>query len=78
MNLEQHKIVHFNMFLQGSHCKVACSIDDSINLVTGDSIERTSIDEIVTEDDGQMLLPKTLTIDELRAINRRARKTTFI
>jgi hypothetical protein len=78
MNLEQHKIVHFNMLLQGSHCQVACSIDDSLNLVTGDSIERTSIDEIVTEDDGQMLLPKTLTIDELRAINRRARKTTFI
>lgn len=78
MTIELHKIVHFNMLLQGTHCKVACSIDDSLNTITGDSVEKTSIDEIITEDDGQMLLPKTLTIDELKLVMRRARGTTFI
>ena len=74
----QHETVHFNMLLEkGVMAHFTCTNEDSLNFETGDSIELTSIDSIVSED-GQMIHPKTLTIQEFKQVTRRARRTTFL
>lgn len=56
--------------LAGQACRIVASIEDSVNLSTGDSIFLCSIESIIVEEDGQSLAPSTLSEQEFRRLVR--------
>lgn len=67
-----HKEVKMNFTLCGQRCHLILTLNDSVSLLTGDGVEHTSIDVIIGED-GQTIHPKTVTVEEFRAIVRNVR-----
>lgn len=63
-------VVHIPFDLAGQRCRVEATVECSMNLLTGDAIEMTSIDSIIVEEDGQSLATSTLNIAEFLSLVR--------
>lgn len=62
--------VHLPFTLAGQACRITASVEDSVNLNTGDSIFLCSVESIINEEDGQLIAPATLSVAEFRALVR--------
>lgn len=63
-------VIRIKHELAGQACRVVASVEDSVNLMTGDSIYLCSIESIIVEEDGQSLAPSTLSEQEFRKLVR--------
>lgn len=54
--------------LAGQACRIEASVEDSINLQTGDAIFLCSVNSIIVEEDGQSMAPATLSAAEFRSL----------
>lgn len=63
-------VIRIPFTLAGQACRVVASVEDSVNLLTGDCIYLCSIESIIVEEDGQSLAPSTLSEAEFRKLVR--------
>lgn len=63
----------FVLWLGGQPCRVRTTHIVTIDLAHGDALEQVSIDEIVVEQDGQTIHPRTLSRQEFASVLQKVR-----
>lgn len=52
----------------GLDCHVTAIVTEYFDLITGDGAEFVTVNEIITANEGQMILPRTLSVDDFRSL----------